>query len=353
MATFVGLDLGTSAVRAVQLTTQRRDVPVLERIGQVPLPPGALSDGEITDPEAVASAIRLLWKTFNFKSRKVALGLANQQVVVRPVDLPYLPEAELRQSLALQVQDYVPIPIEQAVLDVHVVGNIETEDGQRITRVLLVAAQHAMVSAFVEVVRMAKLEPVGLDLNVFAVLRALADEHPLPVEEDSELLVDVGAAVTNLVVHQAGRPRFVRILPFGGSVITDGLMTGLGLSAEDAEDAKARIGISDDYLVALSDERARIISDGATRLVEEIRSSFDYFQAQEGSAPVRSAVLVGGASLLPNLPARLSEALGVPVELGRPVERLKVGKVGVPTEELARVEPFFAVAVGLARGVAA
>jgi len=352
MGTVIGLDLGTSAVRAAQLSAGKRGAPVLERIGQVPLPAGAITDGEIADPEAVAQAIRLLWQTFKFKSRKVALGLANQQVVVRPVDLPYLPEAELRQSLALQVQDYVPIPIEQAVLDVHIVANIESEDGQRMTRVLLVAAQHAMVSAFVDVVRKAKLEPVGIDLNVFADLRALAEES-LPTDDASELLVDLGAAVTNLVVHSGGRPRFVRILPFGGSVITDALVGGLGLSVEEAEEAKATIGIPEDYLVGLSDERARAIREGATRLVEEIRSSFDYFQTQERTSQVRRAVLVGGASLLPNLPASLSEALGVPVDLGRPIERLRLGKIGLETDELARAEPFFSVAVGLARGAAA
>lgn len=352
MTSVVGLDLGTSAVRAAQVTTGRRRTSTLDKIGQVPLPPGAIRDGEVTDVECVVQALRLLWQTFKFKPRKVALGLANQQVVVRQVDLPYLPEPELRQSLSFQAQEYIPIPLEQAVLDVHILENLEREGGQRVSRVLLVAAQHSMVSAFVDVARKAKLEPVGLDLNPFAVVRALADDGPL-TEGEGELLIDLGAAVTNLVVHEAGKPRFVRILPAGGSAITDALVGTLGLSFEEAEHAKATIGISDDYLVTLTDDQARVISEAASRLVEEIRGSVDYYTGQEHAVALRRAVLAGGASQLPNLRERLVDALGMPVEFGRPVERLKVGKVGLASGDLSQAGPFFAVAIGLALGAAA
>jgi type IV pilus assembly protein PilM len=351
MTPVVGLDLGTSAVRAAQLTAGRRNAFTLDRIGQVPLPPGAIRDGEIADIDTVAQALRLLWQNFKFKSRKVALGLANQQVVVRQVDLPYLPEAELRQSLSFQAQDYIPIPLEQAILDVHILENLELEGGQRISRVLLVAAQQAMVGEFVAVARKANLEPVGLDLNPFAVLRALADDRLL-AEREGELLIDVGAAVTNLVIHCGGAPRFVRILPVGGLAITDALMDSLGLSFEEAEQVKATIGIPDDYLVALTDDQARLIAEGASRLVEEIRGSVDYYTGQEEAVPVCRGVLTGGAGLLPNLRERLEDALGVKVDYGRPLERLRVGKVGLGREDLAQAEAFFTVAVGLAMGAA-
>lgn len=352
MTAVVGLDVGTSAVRAAQLTRGRRGAYVLDRIGQVALPPGALRDGEIMEPDTIASAIGLLWQRFGFKSRKVALGIANQQAVVRQVDVPYLPEAELRQSLRLQAQDYIPIPIEQAVLDIHIVESVQLPDGQRISRVLLVAAQRSMVEGFIDVVRRVRLEPVGLDLNAFAMLRALADD-PLLEGDRSELLADVGAAVTNLVIHRGGLPLFVRILPSGGSLITEMLMDRLGMTPDEAEAAKATIGIPADYLDTLSDDTARLIAEGAGRLVQDVRSSLDYYQGQEGSLPVGRAVLTGGVSLLPNFRERLAEGLGVPVELAHPIERLRVGKVGLGPEQLDRAEPFLAVAVGLARGFAA
>ncbi len=352
MTAIVGLDLGTSAVRAAQLNVGRRGPYTLDRIGQIPLPPGAMRYGEITEPDTIASAIAQLWQRFKFRSRKVALGLANQQAVVRQVDLPYLPEAELRRSLRLQAQEYIPIPIEQAVLDIHVIENLQLADGQRVSRVLLIAAQRSMVDSFLDVVRRAKLEPVGLDLNAFAMLRALGND-PLLAEGESELLLDVGAAVTNVVIHHGGLPLFVRILSSGGSLITELLVERLGMPVEEAEEAKATIGIPEDYLDALADDTARLIAEGANRLVQDIRSSLDYYQSQEAARSVGKAVLTGGASLLPNFRERLADSIGVPVELGHPIERMKVGNVGLGPDEVERAEPFLAVAVGLARGFAA
>jgi type IV pilus assembly protein PilM len=217
MTTTIGLDIGSSAVRAAQIDVGGRGPAVLQRIGQVLLPPGAVRDGEITDSAMVADAVRLLWSRYGFQGRKVALGVANQQVVVRQVDLPWLPEGELRQSLQFQAQDYIPIPLEHALLDYHLVGEHQGEDGQPLARLLLVAAQRFMVAAILEVVRLAKLKPVMINLDAFAVLRSLATPNVLG-DSSGELLVDIGAAVTNLVIHEAGSPKFVRILLLGAGV---------------------------------------------------------------------------------------------------------------------------------------
>ena len=139
--TTIGLDIGSSAVRAVQVTAGTGGgPPVLDRIGQVILPPGAMRDGEIVDAEAVAEAVRALWARYGFKLRRVHLGLANQQVVVRQMELPYLPENELRQSLGCQVQDAIPIPVGQAILDYYALEHFENDEGQRFALILLVAA---------------------------------------------------------------------------------------------------------------------------------------------------------------------------------------------------------------------
>ncbi len=350
MTTAVGLDIGTSAVRAIQASSGRGGQPTVEKLGQVVLPPGAVRDGEIVEADVVAEALRTLWRTYGFKGKRVALGLANQQVVVRQVDLPYLPEEDLRKSLSFQAQDYIPIPIEQALLDLHVVENFEMEDGARISRVLLVAAQQGMVRGLIDVARQAKLEPASVDLDAFALLRALAAEGALGDVAEGELLIDVGASVSNLVVHQGGVPRFVRILLMGGGGITDALVGALGLEYDDAEQAKAEIGLTTDQFRVLEDDRARLITERASRFVDEIRGSVDYYVAQNDSVPVRRVQLVGGAGLLPNLRERLSEVLRIPVEHGHPFAHLRMGRVGLDEEQLAQAEPFFAVAAGLAIG---
>jgi type IV pilus assembly protein PilM len=172
----------------------------IERLGQVLLPPGAVRDGEIVDGDAVTEAIRVLWSQYGFKGKKVALGVANQQVVVRQLDLPYLPEDELRESLPFQVQDYIPIPIEQATLDCSVLEHFENADRRPLQPVLVVAAQtrHGQHPPRRGPRREARAG--ALDLDAFAMLRSLAPE---------DVVGDRGASCHRhrLVGHEHRRPR--------------------------------------------------------------------------------------------------------------------------------------------------
>jgi type IV pilus assembly protein PilM len=345
--TIIGLDIGSSAVRAVQLTSGGRGPVILDRIGHVLLPVGAVRDGELQDADAVVDALRTLWSRYGFKQRKVRLGLANQQVVVRQIDLPYLPEAEMRQSLQFQVQDAIPIPVDQAILDYQTLEEYE-KDGQKFSRVLLVAAQRDMVNSYIDVARRAKLEVVDVDLDAFAVLRSLAPSSVLDGNE-GELLLDVGAAITNIVVHEAGNPRFVRILLMGGNAITDSLMAAMGTDYDVAEEAKARTGVADEYSYD-ADEASRLIAARANRFIEEIRGSLDYYSAQQGAVPVRRVVLSGGAGQLPNLRQRLADTLRLPVDRGHPMQEIKIGKTGLGPTQLVEAEPYLPVAIGLALG---
>ena len=349
MATTIGLDIGSSAVRAVQVSTGRGPA-TLERLGQVMLPPGAVRDGEVMDPDAVAAGIRELWSRYKLKGKKVALGLANQQVVVRQIDLPYLPDEELRTSLSFQVQEYIPIAVDQAILDFHTLEVYETENGERFSRILLVAAQREMIDKILDAVAKAKLEPIGLDLDAFAVLRSLAPVAAID-EEGGELLIDVGHAVTNLVVHRSGTPHFVRILLMGGGQITDGLVNGLGLEFAEAEAAKAEIGLDAPQEVS-EEDIAAVIAERANRFVDEIRGSVDYYLAQADAIPIQRLVVSGGGGELPLLRERLAETLRLPVDRGHPMQELRIGKLELDQDQLVEAEPFMTVAIGLAIGAA-
>src|SRR6266702_5678986 len=140
----VGLDVGTSAVRAVELVLGREQV-TLTRFGQVALPPGAVRGAEIVDAPAVAAAIRRLWREAGFRSRTVIAGVGNQRVVVRQADLPAMSDEDLRSALQFQAQDLIPIPIEEAVVDFQVLERYAGSEQEALMRVLLVAAQRDMV----------------------------------------------------------------------------------------------------------------------------------------------------------------------------------------------------------------
>jgi type IV pilus assembly protein PilM len=185
----VGLDIGTTAVRAAELSVRRGHV-VLLRLGQESLPSGAVVDGEVVDPEAVARSIRALRRRARIGPRRVVLGVANQRVVVRQVELPWMPPAELRRSLAFQAQDYLPIPVEGAELDFTVLAELEGQGGQRLLRVLLVAAQKEMIAGHLQAATRAGLVPVGIDLVPFALLRSVAATMPLSERDGQRVYIN-------------------------------------------------------------------------------------------------------------------------------------------------------------------
>ncbi len=344
----MGLDIGTSGVRAAELST-RRGQTKLERFGQVALPLGAVRDGEVIDVSAVAAAVRELWSQAKFSTKKVVVGVANQKVVVRQVDLPWMPPAELKKSLSFQVQDYIPMPVEQAILDFHPLGEVTSESGARLLRVLLVAASRDMVTRALAAVEQAGLQPSMVDLTPFAVLRSLVHDSGLA---QAEALVDVGASVTNILVHQGGVPRFVRILLMGGSDITDALTERLGVPTEQAESVKQNAGLAAVPGSAEAHPASRAIESSGSAFVEEVRSSLDYYLAQPGAVRIERVVLSGGGSRLGGLGDRLSTATRLPVDVARPLSVLKLGKTGLTDEQLAYIEPMVTVPVGLAMGVA-
>src|SRR2546428_544621 len=181
-STRIGVDIGATGVRAAELS-MRSVPPTLVRVGQVPLSPGAVSNGEIRDPGAVSEALRELWRRGRFRSKEVILGVANQRVVVREVLVPWLEDKELRASLPYQVQEYVPISLEEAVLDFHVLEEFERE-GRRMLRLLLVAAQKVMIEQMINAAEAAHLTPVGLYLVPFALGRSVGSLDRLGLERD-------------------------------------------------------------------------------------------------------------------------------------------------------------------------
>jgi type IV pilus assembly protein PilM len=345
----VGLDIGTSGVRAAELTLGK--APTLERFGQVALPPGAVRDGQVVETAAVAQALRQLWTQAKFTTKRVVLGVGNQNVIVRQVDLPWLPEEEMRKSLAFQVGDVLPMPVEEAILDFHPLEEFNNEQGARMQRVLLVAASRDMVGGVLDSVKQAGLDPQVVDLNSFAVIRSLASAQAFG-STDAEALVDIGASVTNIVVHQGGVPRFVRILMMGGGDITDAVAERLGVPHDQAEGVKQQTGLAVNAGMADAHPAQRAIEAAGSRLVDEIRSSLDYFIAQPGAPRVSRLLLSGGGSLLPGVAQRLSAATRLPVQPARPMSVLKIGKTGLTPDQLAYVEPMVTVPVGLAMGVA-
>lgn len=342
----VGLDLGTYAVRAVEM--QLGGQPTLLRFAQVTLPPGAIRDGEVVDVGAVAAAVRRLWSQAGFKTKKVILGVANQRVIVRQAEMQQMSEADLRATLQFEAQELIPIPVEDAILDAQILEEMVSPEGEPRMRILLAAAQRDMVRTHLAVVQGAGLTATAVDVIPFALVRALFDRATQSFTDDgsAEAIVAIGGGVTNVVVHEQGVPRFVRVLLVGGDDVTDAIARDLDVDLDAAEDLKRRADISSaDAAVARA---GQVVSDRLTPLVEEIRGSLDYYLAQSQSSPIGRVLVTGGGSRLPGLMERLQSQLGGRVEPAHPLASLKIGAITLSQAELAEHEPLMSVPIGLA-----
>lgn len=348
----IGLDIGTHAVRAVELNFSRGQA-TMQRMGQVALPYGSVVAGEVVDAPAVAAALRRLWREVGFRQRSVVVGVANQRVVARVIDVPAMPEEDLRSALQFQVQDLIPIPLAEAVLDHQIVERFTGDDSQEQYRVLVVAAHRDMLQSLLAALEGAGLSASRIDLEPFALVRSLyappfhLDEEAVEaVEAGAEAIVDVGAGVTNVVVHEQGMPRFVRTLPTGGNALSEAVATDLSVELDDAEELKRRA----DPVSAEADSAraAAVISSSLTPVVNEVRGSLDFWLAQSAGSRLARVLLTGGGSRHDELATRLHTLLGVPVEPGRPLRAVALGNTGLAPEVLERNEDLLAVPLGLA-----
>jgi type IV pilus assembly protein PilM len=343
----LGLDVGTSAVRVVEVAFERpargrhsARPAAVTRVGEVPLPPGAVRDGEVVDPAAVGAAIRELWRQTGLRSRDVRVGLTGPKVVVRVVDMPAMPDDELEGAIRFSAADHVPIPLDEAVLDHAVLEPAPPAEpgGPPQVRVLVAAAYRSALDGLLAAVTAGGLRAVAVDLVPFALVRALsqpaaADEFvdvpadpgdgfvPPPPPVPAEAIVSVGAALTTVVVHEAGRPRFVRTVQAGGDMLTAAISDELGIEIDAAEAAK-RDGLrhaaefdTEGPENDLARRAARVVELRLASILGEIQSGLAYWMHQS-ERPLERIVLTGGGARAGDLAGRLALLVGAPVELG-------------------------------------
>jgi type IV pilus assembly protein PilM len=337
--TLTGVDVGSTSVRAVE-ATRTKDKPVISNFGQAILPEGAVVGGVVKDDRAVTSALRQLWTGKNFRSRSVILGVTHQQVVVREVEVSNLPPKEMKQALPFQVRDVVPLPIDQALIDFYPLESPENKDT---VRGLLIAAPKEAVINTVRAVERAGLHVAQVDLACFAALRAAAQ-----VSDETEAVIDIGANGTNIIIHTDGVPEIVRTIPRGGAEITRLMSTRLNMSFAEAESLKCRVGL----IPGEGPETTEVVGEAIRPLLNEIRSSLNYYSSTNPTSRVRRLALVGGAALLPGLVDEINIQLGVPTYLSDPLQRVSDSRSGGRHDVLERFRSSAAVSIGLMLGAA-
>lgn len=342
----VGIDIGTTALRAVEVSHPRKSRPTVLRCFEIPLPAGAVSRGEVTDPAAVTACLKQLWSTGGFKSRTVVLGLGNQRVVVRDLTVPWAPLKVIRESLPFQVQEMLPVPVAEVQLDFYPIAE-ETRDAGPAASGLLVAARKDALLGNIEAVRRAGLRTVDVDLIPFAMTRVLLQG----LEGDGgTAVIDVGACTTSVVITKNGVPQFVRLIPAGGQELTNALATRLGIDAGAAENLKRSLGLASPVEVPEHHRQAvEIVREVTIELLDSVRNTVNYFLNTRPHESISRLVLTGGGAELPGFAEALGEMTRLEVVMGDPFaavglsRRLKAAGQGPLRSSLT-------VALGLAVG---
>ena len=297
----------------------------------------------------MTEALRELWERGGFKSRRVWMGVGNQRVVVREIALPFLPEKELKASLGFQVQEFIPMPVDEAVLDYDPIGEFEQDDRQML-RMLLVAAQRVMVDQLVNAAIGAKLEPVGLDLVPFALVRAVGtSDVGMDLEETGdEAVIDIGAHVTNIVVHARGTARFVRILPSGGRDITIAIARGFEVEDDVAEQLKRGEAVEMEDAALGRRQSAEIAMQRAQNFVDEVRSLVGVLHGPGAGRPDRARAR-DGRRIEARRVHRAAACSGSPCRSSRVASSSTCARSSrCPRRPSPRPSPCSTVAVGLA-----
>ena len=344
----VGLEIEPGQLIAVQ--SRLNGHVVVERAAGTPIAANLVRDGEVTDVDALSSALSDLFDGSGL-DRRVRIGIANQRIVMRQIELPPITDAkELDSAVHFQAQNEIPMPIESVVLDYHPLGIEDTPAGPRM-QVLLVAARRDMVERMLLAARQAGLRPEGVDLAAFGMIRAL---RPSDSADGEQVLYLAIGGLTNLAIANGSTCQFTRVITTGveqivaevaataGVPLADArrLIAGVGASAAESVAPVSRAVPAGDAAIAAAtadhDQLARLaLADGIRRIAAEVRNSLDFHLSSHGNVPVSRAVLTGPALDVPGFDLALGRELGLPLIRGE-VALASPGAAGhVPMSRLA------------------
>jgi type IV pilus assembly protein PilM len=292
----------------------------------------------------------------------VRLGVANQKIVVRTLEFPQIDEKELRSAVEFQAQEAIPIPVEEAILDYQVLSTVAGEGGVLRQKILLVAAQKDMIGQFMAVATKAGLTIEGIDLQAFALARALTRkgafiDRGAPTDRaESTALVNIGTGVTNLVVSVDGLPQFTRVINLGCDALVQALVSNRGIKPAEAEVLRTTVGLSGEAPEGLIGDLEpdtigdihQVLDATCETFSDEIRRSIDYYHTQEHDGQITKILIAGDGSMTRNIDEYLGQALHLPVEIGNPLVAIGENKSGLSPVELEAIAPRLAIAVGLA-----
>jgi type IV pilus assembly protein PilM len=333
----IGIDVGSSAVRAVELTKSKTGYQ-MTGFAYETLGPDCVVDGAIMDSRGVANTIKRLLGEGSFKAKGTAAGVSGHSVIVKRVVLPVATEEEIDASLEFDAEQYIPFGMSEVNIDYQVVGPAEGSDPGM--EVLLVAAKKDKIQNHTNVISMAGRSADVVDIDAFALQNVFEVNYSV-TPGSTVALLNIGASLMNINITKGGLPLFIRDVPVGGNQYTDILQKELQLDFQEAEDLKlGKSGSEAEMVMPLLES----ITD---MLIMEVQKTFEFFRETYPNETIARVLICGGTSRTPGLAEKLQETLGYPTEVLNPLKHITIGPK-VNAGQINSLGPSLAVAVGLA-----
>lgn len=334
----VGIDLGSSAVKLVQLK-QTKGGYALQNLGIHPLPPEAIVDNTIMDSTSVVESIRALVREMGVKTTDAVAALSGNAVIIRKILLQTMTPEELEEQIQWEAEQHIPFDINDVNVDFQILGADAVDPSKM--HVLLVASKKDVVNEYVTVFAEAGLKLNVLDVDSFAVQNAFEHNHEVS-PDDTVALLNIGASLININIIRDGISLFTRDVQMGGQLYTDEIQKNLGVSSVEAEAIKLRREHPEKTILE------EIFGKVNDTLTSEIKRSLDFFSANSPDMTINRVYLSGGAARTPLLRETIEQRLDLPVEFIDPFQKIAVDEKLFDRDHLAQVATLVVVAVGLA-----
>lgn len=332
----VGIDIGSKTIKLVELSKGGKgfNLKASGAAGYVGSPPENAKDDKSLVP--VAEAMKKLKKEAKISSKDVAVSLPESFVYTRTIKFPMLTDSEVASAVTWEAEQYIPIPINEAVIQHQIIERKENTNPAQVV-VLLIAAPKVIVSNYARAIEMAGMNLHVVETELMSMVRSLAPD------DQTVLIVDIGAKSTDIAVSKKGQLYFSRSIPTAGDAFTRAVSQGLGIKPIQAEEYKKTYGMSGKQL----EGKVRASLESVFRVVvDEIKKAMHYYQSEEKSDSPTSVILTGGSAAMPEVASILTKLLGMEVVVGNPFAKVYVAPEVV--KSLVGYAPLYSVATGLA-----
>jgi len=348
------IDFGARSIKVAKLH-KSNDGYELDNYGVTLTPEGAIANGEILNPIAVADVLMKLLRESGIKDRRAIIAITGQRVIIREIVLPIMEDKILMAGIMWEAPKYVPYDLDESIIDAEKVGEFEEKDGNKMMRVLLVATPKNVVNPYMEVLKKARIMPKVVDVVSSANIRSF--EHYLYDKEDEDedksivnIILSIGASSTILTLVEKKNFKFSRNILIGGNDITKEIAKSLNITVEKAEKLKrdTEIVLGPEAEEKEKNESEKIILKILNQITKEMRKSLNYYKMQSQKVKYNKIILSGGSANLKNIDKFLSEQFEIPIIIGDPLEGIRIDERAFDVERIKKLKKSFATVIGLA-----